>query len=83
MDYLPNTIYTTLNDVFNDDTSSLKNEDYNYIKLKNNKKNNKQINKNKKLKEQEDIKKNRYINKELIKSWIQAVQSSKFINLYF
>lgn len=83
MDYLPNTIYTTLNDVFNDDTSSLKNEDYNYIKLKNNKKNNKQINKNKKLKEQEDIKKDRYINKELIKSWIQAVQSSKFINLYF
>lgn len=83
MDYLPNTIYTTLNDVFNDDTSSLKNEDYNYIKLKNSKKNNKQINKNKKLKEQEDIKKDRYINKELIKSWIQAVQSSKFINLYF
>lgn len=75
MQYRPQIIYTRLNDVFessnNDIDSKNKN---NQIKQKRNLENNIELI-NKKQKSQ----KNKYINKDLIKSWIKVVQSSKHI----
>ena len=75
MEYRPQIIYTRLNDVFessnNDIDSKNKN---NQIKQKRNLENNIELI-NKKQKSQ----KNKYINKDLIKSWIKVVQSSKHI----
>ena len=87
MDYRPRTIYTTLNDVFEEnghmaDIKGFKIGNYARPKLmgeemeKNRQKNINQI-KSKKMIKEENIQNNKYDNKDLVKSWIQAVQLSK------
>ena len=77
MQYRPQIIYTRLNDVFESSNNDIDNKC-----SKNNPKNQKSIlESNIKLinKKQKSQKKNKYINKDLIKSWIKVVQSSKHI----
>ncbi len=87
MDYRPRTIYTTLNDVFEENGQMADNEGFkigNYARPKlvgkemekNRRKNKNQI-KSKNLRKEENIQNNKYVNKDLVKSWIQAVQLSK------
>ena len=87
MDYRPRTIYTTLNDVFEEsgymaDNGGFQIGNYARPKLmgkeaeKNRKKNKKLIASQKVIKE-ENIQNNKYVNKDLVKSWIHAVQLSK------
>ena len=72
MTYRQKVIYTRLNDVLEENESDSKNKskNINYI----------QINQKQKLKKKTDSQKNKYINKNLIKSWIDVVQSSKSSN---
>ena len=84
--YQPNTIYTRLNDVFEEDKKKIQ-EDFspdNFIKPnligkvieQNRKAMNKEIQKKQKNFIDENIKK-KYVNKELIESWIDAIKTSK------
>ena len=84
MQYRPKTIYTRLNDVFESNKDLP--EDINYDKNKYDRpkligkeieKNNKNK-KRQKLKNIDDNQKYKYINKDLIKSWINVVQLSKY-----
>ena len=87
MDYHPRTIYTTLNDVFEESGHIADNEGFqigNYARPKlmgkevekNRKKNKKLITSQKVIKE-DKFQNNKYVNKDLVKSWIHAVQLSK------
>ena len=84
--YHPNTIYTRLNDVFEEDKKKMQ-EDFspdNFIKPnligkvieQNRKAMNKEIQKKQNNCIDENIKK-KYVNKELIESWIDAIKTSK------
>ena len=90
--YHPHTIYTRLNDVFEEGNYKDK-EDFspdNFIKPnligkvmeQNRKALNKEI-KNKNNKYNDDYLKKKYINKELIESWIEAIKTSKSQNNLF
>ena len=70
MNHQPQIIYARLNDVLKERNDILDNQ--NKDKMINNK-----INQKQKLKKKNDTEKNKYINKNLIKSWIGAVQTSK------
>lgn len=82
MKYHPNIIYTTINDVFESANNNSKNDKNLLSKLMNRGKdrNKKQI---KNINENNDIEKYKYINKDLIKSWIKAVKLSKKYFLLF
>lgn len=80
--YQPKTIYTRINDVFEEGDKKVR-DDFspeNYIKPnligKLIEKNRKTMNKKKQNIYEENLKK-RYVNKELIESWIDAIQTSK------
>ena len=84
--YHPHTIYTRLNDVFEEGNSKVQ-EDFspdNFIKPnligkvieQNRKAMNKEI-KRKNNAYNDDILKKKYVNKELIESWIDAIKTSK------
>ena len=80
MQYQPQIIYTRLNDVFESNNDNITEKEYstnNYVKPRLIGKEIK--NKKQKLKEKNDLHKNKYVNKDLIKSWIKAVQLSKYI----
>ena len=84
--YHPHTIYTRLNDVFEEGNSKVQ-EDFspdNFIKPnligKVIEQNRKAMNKEMKRKNNaynDDILKKKYVNKELIESWIDAIKTSK------
>ena len=83
--YQPQIIFTRLKDVFNENTNN-DTEDFspqNFTKSQNIKKILESKEKKKK-KEQNDLteEKKKYINKELIESWIEAIKLSKLINLF-
>ena len=84
MQYRPKTIYTRLNDVFESNKDLPQDINYgknNYDRPKLNGKGVEKNNKNKKrqkLKDIDDIQKYKYVNKDLIKSWINVVQLSKY-----
>lgn len=86
--YHPHTIYTRLNDVFEEGNNEVK-EDFspdNFIKPnligkvieQNRKAMNKEI-KQKNNNYNEDLLKKKYVNKELVESWIDAIKTSKYI----
>lgn len=85
--YHPHTIYTRLNDVFEEGNKEVK-EDFspdNFIKPnligkvieQNRKAMNKEI-KKKNNNYNEDLLKKKYVNKELIESWIDSIKKSKY-----
>ena len=84
--YHPHTIYTRLNDVFEEDNNKVQ-EDFspdNFIKPnligKVIEENRKALNKEMKRKNEpydDDNRKKKYVNKELIESWIDAIKTSK------
>ena len=76
MQYKPQIIYTRINDVFESNTNT-----NNIVEKNNYKKINNEKHKKQKLKSQNDLQKNKYVNKDLIKSWIKTVQLSKYINI--
>ena len=83
--YQPQIIFTRLKDVFNENTNH-DTEDFspqNFTKSQTIKKILESKEKKKK-KEQNDLteEKKKYINKELIESWIEAIKLSKLINLF-
>ena len=83
--YQPQIIFTRLKDVFNENTNN-DTEDFspqNFTKSQTIKKILESKEKKKK-KEQNDLteEKKKYINKELIESWIEAIKLSKLINLF-
>ena len=86
--YHPHTIYTRLNDVFEEGNNEVK-EDFspdNFIKPnligkvieQNRKAMNKEI-KQKNNNYNEDLLKKKYVNKELVESWIDAIKTSKYL----
>jgi len=86
--YHPHTIYTRLNDVFEEDKKK-EQEDFspdNFVKPnligkvieQNRKAMNKQIKKKQKNNNEDNLKK-KYVNKELVESWIDAIKTSKLI----
>lgn len=86
--YHPHTIYTRLNDVFEEGNNEVK-EDFspdNFIKPnligkvieQNRKEMNKEI-KQKNNNYNEDLLKKKYVNKELVESWIDAIKTSKYL----
>lgn len=85
--YQPHTIYTRLNDIFDEGNKKVQ-EDFapeNFIKpnlIGNLIEQNQKI-KNKEIKKQQIINeenlKKRYVNTELVESWIGAIQNSKYI----
>ena len=83
--YQPQIIYTRLKDVFNEESNN-DNEDFstqNFIKPKTVKKIlESKDNKNKDNKSNLPEEKKKYINKELVESWIEAIKKSNYI-IYF
>ena len=86
--YHPHTIYTRLNDVFEEGNNKVK-EDFspdNFIKPnligkvieQNRKAMNKEIQKKNNNINEDNLKK-KYVNKELIESWIDSIKTSKFL----
>lgn len=85
--YQPQIIYTRLKDVFNEESNN-DNEDFstqNFIKQKTVKKIlESKDNKNKDNKSNLPEEKKKYINKELVESWIEAIKkSNKLYNLLY
>ena len=83
--YQPQVIYTRLKDVFNEEKNP-NIEDFssqNFIKPMTIKKVlNSKENKNKDNKNNRPEEKKKYINKELVESWIEAIKSSKLNNFF-
>ena len=84
--YQPQIIYTRLKDVFNEESNN-DNEDFstqNFIKPKTVKKIlESKDNKNKDNKSNLPEEKKKYINKELVESWIEAIKKSNYIIYLF
>ena len=86
MQYKPKIIYTRINDIFESNNNINNQINFKIVGKDTEKKStlennlNKNINKKTKLKDGNKMKANKYINKDLIKSWINVVQNSK--NLY-
>lgn len=88
----PQTYFTRLNDILEEDKNEIK-EDFspsNYIRTnfvgklrEQEKKKVKNQKKNSQLKNQDDNAIKKYVNKELIESWINAINTRKFIILLY